>query len=211
MSKFQLIDNVYIAPTPGGAYYGTSGPEQNPSRRLLLQLLMGDSSPPLSIDALQEWTGHANPEQALELLFHAQRIGWVEGYKDTREAPKGSLEKVLPELLPLLSGSGKALLADGQGFYVSSQGFLHETAEELSALSADLASLHERHRRLLANNIGMSTSAWGLVDAAGNSQIGFWPLYIAEQRFVLIIGDMPRLNQPALKTLIWALVKRYGS
>jgi hypothetical protein len=211
MSHFQLIENLYIAPTPGGAYYGISGPEENPSRHLLLQLLRGDASPELSIEALQKWTGQTDSDQALELLFHAQKIGWVEGYKERLEAPKGSLEEVLPELLPVLSASSKALLADGQGFYVSSQGFPHETAEELSALSADLASLHDRHRRLLTNNLRMGTSAWALVDAAGNSHIGFWPLYIAEQRFVLVIGGMPRLNQPALKTLIWALVKRYGS
>jgi hypothetical protein len=211
MSHFQLIENLYIAPTPGGAYYGTSGPEQNPSRRLLQQLLKGDASPLLSIGALKEWTGKTDADQALELLFHAQKIGWVEGYDNSQDAPQGPLEEVLPELLPLLSGNGKALLADSQGFYVSSQGFPHETAEELSALSADLASLHQRHQRLLTNNINISSSAWGLVDAAGNSQIGFWPLYISAQRFVLVIAGMPRLNQVALKLLIWALVKRYGS
>lgn len=211
MSHFQLVDDLYIAPTPGGAYYGTSSREQNPSRRLLLQLLKGDSSPALSIDALQEWTGQPSPDEALELLYHAQKIGWVEGHKESREAPKGVLEEVLPELLPLLSASGKALLADGQGFYISSQGFAHETAEEISALSADLASMQERHRRLLTNNMRMGTSAWSLVDAAGNSQLGFWPLYVAEQSFVLVISGMPRLNQPALQSLIWALVKRYGS
>lgn len=211
MSHFQLIENLYIAPTPGGAYYGISSWEQNPTRRLLLQLLKGDSSPALSIDALQEWTGQSDPDEALELLFHAQKIGWVEGHLEAWQAPSGALEEVLPELLPLLSANGKALLADGQGFYLSSQGFPHETAEEVSALSADLASVHERHRRLLNNNLRIRTSAWSLVDAAGNSQMGFWPLYIAEQCFVLVIAGMPRLNQPALKSLIWALVKRYGS
>lgn len=211
MAHFQLIDDLYIAPTPGGAYYGISSSEQNPSRRLLLTLLKGDSSPALSIDALQEWTGQTDPDEALELLFHAQNLGWVEGYKEARQAPEGALEEVLPELLPLLSASGKALLADGQGFYISSQGFPHETAEEVSALSADVASMHERHRGLLTSNLGMGTSAWSLVDAAGNSQMGFWPLYVAEQCFVLVIAGMPRLNQPALKSLIWALVKRYGA
>jgi hypothetical protein len=211
MSHFQLIENLYITPTPGGAYYGTSRPEQNPSRHLLQQLLKGDLSPLLSIDALKEWTGETDVEQALELLYHAQKIGWVEGYENAQKAPKDSLEEVLPELLPLLSGKGKALLADSQGFYISSQGFPHDTAEELSALSADLASLNERHQRLLTNNIHMSSSAWGVVDTAGNSQIGFWPLYISTQRFVLVIAGMPRLNQAALKKLIWALMKRYGS
>ena len=211
MSHFELTDDLCISPTPGGAFYGILGPEQNPSRRLLVQLLSGDSSPALSLDALLAWTGQTDPDAALELLFHAQKIGWVEGYKERRDAPKGSLEEILPELLPLLSGSGKALIADGQGFYVCSQGFPDETAEELSALSADFASLHKRHRKLLTNNLSMTSSAWSIVDAAGNSQIGFWPLYIADQCFVLVIAGMPRLNQPALKTLIWVFVKRYGA
>lgn len=211
MTHFQLADDLYITPTPGGAYYGTSWPEQNPSRRLLQQLLKGDISPPLSIGALKEWTGKTDADQALELLYHAQKLGWVEGHKTTQRGPQGSLEEVLPDLLPLLSGNGKALLADSQGVYVSFQGFAHDTAEELSALSRDLATLHERHQRLLTNNLHLSSNAWGLVDAAGNSQIGFWPLYIATQRFVLVIEGMPRLNRAALKSLIWALVKRYGS
>jgi hypothetical protein len=28
----------------------------------------------------------------------------------------------------------------------------------------------------------------------GNSQVGFWPLYVGGQRFVRVIGGMPRLN-----------------
>ena len=110
----------------------------------------------------------------------------------------------------MLSSQSKVLLADTQGFYVCSQGFPHETAEELSALSADIASLQERHQRLVGNNLGLETSAWGLVEASGGSRIGFWPLFIGEQRFALIISGCPQFNQPALTSLVWALSKRYG-
>jgi len=58
--------------------------------------------------------------------------------------------------------------------------------------------------------MGLETSAWALVDAAGNSRVGFWPLYVGKQRFVLVLGGVPRLNQPALTELIWALSKRYA-
>jgi hypothetical protein len=144
------------------------------------------------------------------LLYHLQALGWVEGFADAQPAPAGALEDVLPALLPPLSADGKALLADAQGFYVASTGFQHETAVELAALSADLASLYERHQGLLKRNMGLGSSTWALVDAAGNSQTGFWPLYIGDQRFVLIISGVPRLNQPALTDLIWAFSKRYA-
>ena len=102
------------------------------------------------------------------------------------------------------------MLADRQGFYLGTAGFTHETAEELSALSADLASLHQRHSGLLANNLGIGSGAWGVIDAAGNSQVGFWPLYVGEQRFALVLAGVPRMNQQALVNLIWILNQRYG-
>ena len=211
MNKYHLADNLYLAVTPAGAYYAVSESSVDPSRQLLRSLLSLQASPPLSLEGLREWFGSENDETSLELLHHAQNLGWVEGMETPVSAPAGALENIIPDLLPALSGSHKALLADSQGFYVSSQGFAHEAAEELSALSADIASLHERHHRLLKNNLGLASNAWALIDAAGNSQVGFWPLFVGDQRFVLVIGGLPQFNQPALTTLIWALSTRYGA
>jgi len=207
---YSIPEGYFIMPTPAGAFYGVSEGKENAPRRLLRHLIGHDSSPRLDSDSLQGWTGAGTPDEALDLLFHIQSLGWVEGFREQQQAPSGALETVLPERLDILSSTGKALLADEQGFYVASRGFTHETAEELSAVSADLASLYERHHGLLARNLGLETSAWALVDAAGNSRVGFWPLYIGSQRFVLVVGGVPRLNQPALTELIWALSKRYA-
>lgn len=211
MTQYQLTENLYIAVTPAGAYYAASVSEEDPTRHLLRKLLSLKSSPSLEKDVLQEWTNLSEEDQSLELLYHVQNLGLVEGVSKPRTTPKGTLEDIVPELLSSLSGNGKALLADAQGFYITAQGFTHEAAEELSALSADLASLHERHRGLLKNNLGLRTNAWALTDAAGNSQVGFWPLFIGGQRFVLILGGMPRLNQPELVSLVWILNSRYGA
>jgi hypothetical protein len=210
MKKYQLTDNLYIAVTPAGAFYAASMPDEDPSRHLLRQLLKEKSSPLLEQERMQNWTNFDNADESMELLYHVQNLGLVEGLDAPLNVPQGALEDIVPGLLTVLSESGKALLADAQGFYITSQGFAHEAAEELSALSADLASLHERHRRLLQNNLGLGTSAWALIDASGNSQVGFWPLFVGEQRFVLIVGGVPHLNQPELSTLVWALSTRYG-
>ena len=208
--NYQLVDNVYLSATPAGAYYCVSGEENTLSRNLLRVLMQKSSSPVLKVHALQTWTGIDDDEEVLALLYRMQSLGWLEGVEHQKSAPEGSLEEVLPDLLVDLSDSGKVLLADEQGFYLCSQGFPHETAEELSALSADLSSLYQRHQGLLKNNLNLETSAWAMVDAAGNGQFGFWPLWVGTHRFVLVIKGVPLLNQPALMELIWVLSIRYG-
>ncbi len=211
MNLYNLNQGLYITPTPAGAYYSVSGIEQTPYRRFLHILLSQKNTPLLTMDRLRQWQQTEDEDKALEILYQIQSLGWVAGMDTKNIAPQGILEDILPALLADLSDTKKALLADAQGFYICSQGFPHETAEELSALSADIASMHNRHQHVIQHNLGLSTSAWSLVDAAGNSQVGFWPMYIGDHRFVLVISGLPYLNQPSLTNLIWALHNRYGS
>lgn len=208
--NYQLSDKIYVSPTPAGAYFCVSGDDDVPARKVLRELLKQTMSSALSVDELKQWSGLDAEDDALALLYRMQSLGWLNGNEQQQAAPGGGLENVLPEILSGLSDSGKVLLADEQGFYLSSQGFPHETAEELSALSADLFSLYGRHQGLLKNNLGLETSAWAVVDAAGNGQIGFWPLWVGKHRFVLVIKGIALLNQPALMELIWVLSIRYG-
>ncbi|MDQ7072636.1 MAG: hypothetical protein Q9N32_02575 [Gammaproteobacteria bacterium] len=206
---YQLSKNVYISPTPAGAYFCVSANSNSPSRKLLQVLLTQKQTLLPDNYKLQSLTGLTDQNELYELLYRMQSLGWLDGVEQQQTAPEG-VEDVLPDLLVTLSESGHALLADEQGFYLSAQGFPHETAEELSALSADIFSMYERHQALLRNNLGLETSAWALVDAAGNGQIAFWPLWVGKHRFVLVIKGVPLLNNPALMKLIWALSIRYG-
>ena len=210
MADYRLIENHYVLPTPGGAFHAVSQQEKDPMRGLLCALLRESSTPLLTQEALERWSGLSG-EDALEALFHIQNQGWIEGFTDARATPPGALESILPELLPPLSGGGKALLADSHGFYVAAAGFTHEAAVELSALSADIASLDARHYNLTRNNLRLTANAWTLSDAAGNSHLGFWPLFIDEHRFVLVIQDVPQLNQSAFTSMVWALYTRYSN
>ena len=208
MSGYQLTENHYLLPSPAGAFHASSHQGKGPIRTLLRALLRQETSPILTRHALENWTGLTG-DDALETLFRAQELGWVEGLETARSSQPGALEEILPALLHPLSSNGKALLADSHGFYITAAGFPHEASVELSALSADIASLDTRHQALTHNNLGLTTSAWSLVDAAGNSQLGFWPLYIDVYRFVLVLQGVPQLNQPAFTSLIWALSTRY--
>lgn len=210
MTSFKLKSDLYLYPTPAGAYYAVSAPDNDTARKFLRSLLQFNSSPLLTLEVLQQWTDLEDENDIAELLNRLQNLGWLQACETPQHAPNSALEDILPELLAPLSNRGNVLLADNLGFHIAYCGFNYETVEQLSALSAAISSLHERHIGLLERNLGLNTSAWAVVDAAGNSQIGFWPIYIGKHRFILIIGGMPRLNQIVLTTLIWTLSIRYG-
>ncbi|MGB9670348.1 MAG: hypothetical protein ACPLXR_04205 [Halothiobacillaceae bacterium] len=210
MAEYELLSGLHIAPTSAGAYYAASSPLDDPARATLVRLFNLTETPVFTRATLHEITGLDNEQEALEHIFRLQELGLVQGLREPRHSPQGSLETALPGILADLAGRGKALLADEQGFYLATHGFHHETAEELAGLSADLGSLHTRHVGLLEGNLGMHTSAWAVVNAGGVSEMGFWPLFIGRYRFVLIISGTPNLHQAATLDLIWMLFRRYG-
>lgn len=209
MQPFNLIDGLFLYPTPAGAYYAISGQENDKPRRFLTRLLLQEQTPKLNLQQLYTLMENDDEEKVFELLLHCQKLGWVQGVDSVITSPTSALEEILPELLGKISENGKVLLADEQGFYLSSSGFPHEVAEELSALSAELATVHQRRSGLLINNMGIFSHAWAIVDAFGNSQIGFWPMFVGSHRFVLAISGVPHFNQAEFVTLVWALVIRY--
>lgn len=209
MSDLTLIEGLYLYPTPAGAYQAVSAPKVEKPGRFLQRLLQQSQTPVLSIAQLCRLAESDDEIKALELLHHCQKLGWVQGVNEELHAPKIALEDLLPDLLGQISESGKVLLADEQGFYLACSGFTHEVAEELSALSADLATVHKRRSGLLISNMGIASHAWAIVDAFGCSQIGFWPLFIGDHHFIIAIAGIPHFNQAEFVTLIWALSVRY--
>lgn len=209
MSGYQFTQNSYILPTPAGAYYAVSTDSDDKTRMFLLGLLSQPSSQALTEEFLLRATRSKNEQEAMELLYRAQGLGWVQGETQPREAPVGILEEALPAILGKLSSSRKVLLVDNQGLFLSAHGFSYELAEELSALSADLSALYQRHQRLLKNNMNIAASAWALVNSHGDSQLGIWPLYIGDCQFNLVMTGVPQFNQQAFVDLVWILSKRY--
>lgn len=208
---YSLAEGLYLYPTPAGAYYAVSSLETDKPRQFLRKLLQQPQTLALNLENLQDLMGHEEPEKCLELLHHCQKLRWVQGLKEVLEYPTGALEDILPGLLSKISENGKVLLAERQGFYLATHGFPHEVAEELSALSAEIATVHDRRAGLLVNNMGLMSQAWSIVDVFGNSEVGFWPLFISNNRFVVAIYGIPHFNQPEFVSLVWALSIRYAT
>lgn len=210
MSAYSLTEGLHLYPTPAGAYYAACTMETDKPRQFLRALLKRQQTCALNVANLQQLMSQDEEQKCMELLHHCQKLGWVQGLDAVRQYPQGALEEILPDLLSKISEHGKVLLADSQGFYLASHGFPHEVAEELSALSAEIATVHERRSGLLINNMGLGSHAWAVVDSFGNSQLGFWPLFIGNNRFVVAMSGIPHFNQPELVSLVWALTIRYA-
>lgn len=210
MSEIILADNLFLYPTPVGTYYAVTSPEEEKSRSFIKQLLLEKETPALTLPTLIRLMEEDDESKVLSLVSHCYKLGWVQGVEKKINSPQGALEEILPILLRDISETGKVLLADDQGFYLACHGYPHEVAEEISALGADIATVHNRRSGLLVNNLGIGSHAWAIVDAFGNSQTGFWPIFIGANRFVIAISGIPHFNQDDFVKLIWALSIRYA-
>lgn len=210
MAEYELAGAFYLLPTTGGAFHAVSRPDDSPLRRLILALLRHRSSPQADIDSLCRWLEIPDAQAALEFLHQAQTLAWIEGFDQARDLPGLGVGQELHQLLPHLSSIGKGLIVDWNGLSLASCGVNNEMADALSALSADLIGVQERHAGRLAAHFGLSTHGWAAVDAYGASRIGAWPLYIGDERLMLVLLGEPRLNQPEFLALMWVLINRYG-
>ncbi len=202
------IQNQFIQICPAGAFYATVGSEPDDARALLLQLLSSDVSLPFSHELVMELTD-LDESDADGLFNKLLAKNFVQLDKTPSRLISDSIEKILPELLGGLSSSGKVALADDHGFCLGSTGYEADHAEALCALAADLSSLHERHSLLLNRDLSFMGESWGMLDPVGLSQVGFWVIHLGHQRFVLIIDQMPRLNQRHYVDLLSVLARRY--
>lgn len=207
--KYILSGDHYLYPTPGGAYHAVVGAAGDLTRQFLQRLLRSPETPLLTAELVSGWTGR-DAHDALEFVYRLQSSGLIQGLPAPLQSPHESLESLLPPLLEQLSDEGKAVLAERSGLHIGSAGYPHEATVELAAFAADLHSVQARHAKLLHNNLRIPAGGWGLVNAAGNSEIGFWPVHVGKEQFILVVGGMPRFNQTAFTTLIWALGVRYG-
>lgn len=210
MSSFRFQEDVYITVTPGGAYYAATTPEQTLARTFLLHLLSLPHTPKAADPGFLAFGKTLEEEEFYELVYRVQRAGWIKGEAAAGSVPAANMERDLPALLQELSSERRAILADMQGFLLTAHGFTHEAAEEIAILAADVASISRRYRSVVSGNLGMPSSALALVDAAGCSELGFWPLFLGDGGFILVLAGEPRFNQRALVDVIWGLAYRYA-
>jgi len=200
----------YLYPTPGGAYYLAQSNSENWQREVLKKLFSYPKSPELNQITLSEIFDCETEEEISQKVAECEKLNLIQVVDEEITAPTGDFEKNLSQLIYAFSKKEKTLLSDSQGFCITNQGFPLEMIEEISVLSADIAIMHKRRALNINKKLGLSSQAWSIVDASGNSCLGFWPLNINKEVFVLAIEGAPFFNQTVMVTLIWILYLRYG-
>jgi len=191
----------FVCVTPAGSYHAVELRQHTEHRQLLHSILGSRQSP-----ALADYKGGSR-----EILLDLHKAGFIT-FKGSRvELPDGNLLQLLPRILPSLSESGRAVLTEsGQGLYLDYVGVSELEAQELAVMAAALSTLADARGSVMSEQLAIKSRAFGIVDPAGNSEIGFWPLHIADQVFTLIVMGIPRFNTVPFCVLIWALIERYG-
>jgi hypothetical protein len=209
-ADLELAPGLFLQPTVAGAYHALSRRETTPLRRLILALSRHRASPQADEASVARWVGSADPQVALQVLQRAQTLGLVQGFDRPRELPGLGVGQELNQLLPHLSSVGKGMIVDWNGLSLANCGLPADAADALAALAADLIAVQERHAGRLQQHLGLATHGWAAVNAYGSSRIGAWPLYVGEERLMLVLLGEPRLNQPEFLALAWVLINRYG-
>ncbi len=201
----------YILPTPAGAYFLAQDNTQSWQKNVLKNIFSSDKSLKLDINNLKEIFNTSDSENLKYKIEQCQKQHLIQVVDEEFLAPTGDFEQYLNDIICKFSNKEKALLCDSQGLCIANNGFPIEMQEEISVLSADIAIMHKRRAQNINKKLGLNSQAWSIVDASGNSCLGFWPLNINKEVFVLVLEGVPFFNQIAMVDLIWALYLRYGN
>ena len=83
MSQYQLVDDLYLYPTPAGVFHAVTTLQDDPICNLLRVLLGMQACPKADTSQLCEWLG-CDEQQALALLHQAQAMSWIHGIKEPK-------------------------------------------------------------------------------------------------------------------------------
>ncbi len=196
--------------TPGGAFYLTQDQHEHKFKSALKKMMCLPYTPPLTTDVISDIFDEQDHLKLLQLIKECNREKLIQVVKNKQAIPEGDFELNLHTIIETFAQDRHVLLSDSQGFCLMNQGFPAAITEEISVLSADIAAMHQRRAVGINQVLNLDSQAWSIVDASGNSNLGFWPLNINHEIFVLVIEGKPFFNQPAFVDLIWILYLRYG-
>jgi hypothetical protein len=206
-----IINDVYIQVTPAGAFYCLSEKDKNnASRKILSNIMLHGDQQKASMDMVKIITEIDNEDTAADELIRLQKIGFIGGFSFPHPKVSGNMETVMPSLLKTLSDKGRSLLSDNNGFYLCASSIPHESAENLAAMSADLMRVQATHERLLANNLHIPASGWGMIGPSGLSTLGIWPLYVNDNEFLLTVIGVPKLQGLGLVQMATWMIEKFS-
>lgn len=204
-------DKKFFIPTPIGAFYLVQNNRKCWQKKMLQKAFLSPKSLSFEKESLRSLFSTGDENLSKHRFDECQRLQLIQILDKEMLAPAGHIEEQLDKIIHVFSNKEKALLSDSQGFCIANHGFPADISEEISVLSADIAIMHKRRALGINHNLGFNSQAWAIVDAAGKSCLGFWPLNIGQEILILAVEGKPFFNQPAMVSLIWTLYLRFGN
>lgn len=206
--KEEMNSGKYILPTAAGAFHlACQKREETPASVLFTKIFEKERLTELTPKDMQRIMGLDDNEFVTQIEA-VQSMGWLEEYGEMLVLPEGSLEGILPQLMAPLSSEEEVLIADEHGFCLFYAGISNEDSEALAVMTADLSAIYSKYESVYGRGL-LPTQAWSMVDAAGNCQLGIWPIHVGKQTFNLLIKGQPKLNHPNFVIIVWLLYNRY--
>lgn len=209
MKKKLLQDNKYLFPSTAGVYHLVCQPNETSAKKLFSDILRRKQTRVINAHDLQCIMELETHQQFAEEIQVMLSLGWLEEHDTPLLLPDDALEDLLPQLLTVLSSTGHTFLSDSHGFPLFSSGFSQKDVESLSAMTAEFNTAYDKHHEVIQRTAQSPTQAWGMIDAAGNSNMGIWPINIGSHGFNLLIQGVPNLDHPNFVILVWLLYSRY--
>lgn len=197
----------YVIATPAGAYYTVQRERASGPRQFMLNLLQADVSPEQDSDTVKQWVKQCQPGVP-DLVRRLSNMGFIQCIDVEQRAVDHNPSEAIPGLLKSIVDTGKAMLSDMHGNVISTSGVSGDAVSELAQMGSELFELRMRHGSVIANYLQLDGDAWALVNAGGNSETGFWPLYTGNNIYMLIVMGMPMFNQPTFTRLVKMLVRQ---
>jgi hypothetical protein len=188
--------------TPMGALHAFASKAPGETELALQALMAGE----WTLDMAEWISAH---RKAPAVLSGAVANGWVQPLRRPVQCPKTRLDDFLPQVIASLSGECRAVLASEDGFCLGRAGMAQDQAEIVSAAAADYSEFATRQARRGWDGATRCVAFHGDAPFV-QPNCSFVPFWVDGAGYWLIVMGEPRLNNPALLELIWA-IKQAGS
>ena len=205
----------FVEITPAGCFYAVQSTESNAYRDMLLDILRCQYNPvyPGELSEQDQQEQHVEGLHCRTPAFYQtlQEAGFIVAKTEMTHKPVENLDALLARSLGSLSDLEKVVLTDsGRGLFLGYSGFTSTQAEELAVVDSSIRIVYEKSEKLLREELSIDESAFGIIDPAGHSQLGFWSCFVGKNVFTFIVYGVPQFNRPEFRDIIQFLVQRYG-
>lgn len=200
----------YICLTNIGAYLFASGSLVDRQSEVVQWILSQETTPEYSDDTMKFLSSETHSDNVMTILRSLVKRKAILLSRQPETCPDTPMQEVLPQMLSVLSDSGKAMLVDSQGLSIASVGVDAERIEALSALASKLAASLYHGDSDVFDLLDIEYGLTCLYDIVNKKIFTFVPIMLGSNRLVVVTEGKSVFSGKTFKDFIWVLWNRYS-